>query len=231
MAVRWVCPSCGKGANGPERPRLNATVRFCLGCSASSSTLVERVAPALERRRAERQASTTARQRAKRERERARERALFDLGGLDLREEVWRFWHLPAMRAGDGWWPSGPVVVAGKGDPSANGQLVIRRRSSASSSGHAWRDYGYATVTLGTNRAEALEVVLHELVHLAVGPDVRGHGAEFHQLLMAAARQAWPSMRFGFDQVRPGGDAYLPDGVIVVALRTQLEWPADSPDV
>lgn len=46
---RWVCPICNVGANGPARPRANATVRFCLTCSADSDTLVERVLPSRER--------------------------------------------------------------------------------------------------------------------------------------------------------------------------------------
>lgn len=65
---RWVCPSCKRGALGPKAPRLDATVRFCLPCSAKKTTLVARICPAVERERAEaenRRRSKATRQRAK----------------------------------------------------------------------------------------------------------------------------------------------------------------------
>ena len=63
---RWICPTCGVGALGPERPRKNATVRYCLDCSASSATLVERVAPAVEGARERAQSATAERDRRRR---------------------------------------------------------------------------------------------------------------------------------------------------------------------
>lgn len=61
---RWVCPICSVGANGPARPRANATVRFCLTCSADSSTLVERVLPSREREKQKVREANEARARA-----------------------------------------------------------------------------------------------------------------------------------------------------------------------
>ncbi len=75
---RWVCPECNTGALGPDRPRKNATVRYCLTCSAKSKTLVERYCPAHETKRArkaEAQAATAARRAQKRAETRAAEKA------------------------------------------------------------------------------------------------------------------------------------------------------------
>ena len=47
----WKCPECGSGVRGPERPRKNNVVRFCLPCSAKVGVLVERIIPALEVKR------------------------------------------------------------------------------------------------------------------------------------------------------------------------------------
>lgn len=93
----------------PERPRKNATVRFCLDCSASSTTLVERVCPALERRReakaqrerdrrqlrADRREAEAARRKARREqRQAAHALALAQAGPQDFRagRELARAW-------------------------------------------------------------------------------------------------------------------------------------------
>ena len=50
---RWVCPECGAGKHAPERLRRNDVRRFCLECSGNKAKgpLVERVCPAVERRR------------------------------------------------------------------------------------------------------------------------------------------------------------------------------------
>jgi len=49
--VRWECPNGHPAVLGPTKPRKLATVRYCLMCSATASQLVERFAPALEKRR------------------------------------------------------------------------------------------------------------------------------------------------------------------------------------
>ena len=47
----WKCPECGSGVRGPERPRKNNVVRYCLPCSGKAGVLVERIVPALEVKR------------------------------------------------------------------------------------------------------------------------------------------------------------------------------------
>ena len=43
---RWVCPQCGVGKLGLQRPRKNDIVRYCFPCSEKAGVLVERVSPA-----------------------------------------------------------------------------------------------------------------------------------------------------------------------------------------
>ena len=43
---RWVCPQCGVGKLGLQRPRKNDIIRYCFPCSEKAGVLVERVSPA-----------------------------------------------------------------------------------------------------------------------------------------------------------------------------------------
>ena len=43
---RWVCPQCGVGKLGLQRPRKNDIIRYCFPCSTEAGVLVERVCPA-----------------------------------------------------------------------------------------------------------------------------------------------------------------------------------------
>lgn len=70
--VIWKCPSGEhQGVRAPSRPRKDDIRRFCLDCSTETGRLVERVAPAVERKRArkaearKRKAATKARRAAK----------------------------------------------------------------------------------------------------------------------------------------------------------------------
>ena len=54
--VRWKCETCDDGLLAPSRPRKNDVRRYCLPCSAKRGTLVERIAPALEKKREKRTA-------------------------------------------------------------------------------------------------------------------------------------------------------------------------------
>lgn len=70
--VRWRCEMCGDGLLAPSRPRRNDVRRYCLPCSAKRGTLVERVAPALEKHREKRAAFVQSKAKEKRQRERLR---------------------------------------------------------------------------------------------------------------------------------------------------------------
>lgn len=71
---RWVCPECGAGKLGPEKPRKNNVIRYCLPCSESAGVLVERSIPALDRKRAEKAARAAEKRRADSERRAAEKR-------------------------------------------------------------------------------------------------------------------------------------------------------------
>jgi hypothetical protein len=68
---KWVCGLCSSAVLGSARPRLSATERYCLDCSAQSGSLVRRVCPVLEQQRER----ARVRAAAKRERGRSREQA------------------------------------------------------------------------------------------------------------------------------------------------------------
>ena len=48
--IRWKCEQCDHGLLAPSRPRKNDVRRYCLTCSAKRGILVERVAPALQKK-------------------------------------------------------------------------------------------------------------------------------------------------------------------------------------
>ena len=53
---KWVCPECGKGKLGLQRPRKNDIVRYCFPCSEKSGYLVERISPKDEAKKAKKAA-------------------------------------------------------------------------------------------------------------------------------------------------------------------------------
>lgn len=94
--------------------------------------------------------------------------------------------------------PRGPIVQYGSFVPQ-NGARVpdIASRieivgvSPAWTTGRAWPiaiGRGRITMTVGTDRAQALEVLVHECAHIAAGPGT-GHGERFHLLLVAATEE------------------------------------------
>jgi predicted SprT family Zn-dependent metalloprotease len=226
---RWKCPQCSKGVNAPGRMRRDDVRRFCLDCSKSTGRLVEREAPALEASRAKRSETAaakrkreqkqarerTARQRERtqaaafRERDRAAEkdRARHDLGGEDVREIAKRMWNLPAMRA------------AHKGR-RAMPRVQIARRDRHYTTGHA---YGHKiTVTYGPveSKAQARDVekvVLHELVHCAVGVE-HWHDHVFTAQMRRAAAAWWPGVDWRWHE-SPTTRGYATDWYIMQRLH------------
>lgn len=143
---RWVCPICGVGALGSSRPRKNATVRYCLACSAKSEYLVERSAPALAKKRsAVSQAKAT--QRKKRvQRAEAKETERWTFGSIDLRKEADRICKRFKIR-------------------KPNISLRIGKSWGCSGRSHG----GRVTMTVyeKASGSEALALLIHELAHEA----------------------------------------------------------------
>lgn len=201
----WACPNGRHPAvRGPERPRKNATCRFCLPCSQGSAALVERVAPALVRERAVAKASQVMRAQDLRERTRQNTelaRAAYPVGWL-------REWHAVAGKLAAWPRPLGPreveaniraarpqryqvkgaiwgrdvVDTTGRLWPAethigegVDGPVYYDEPAKARTSGHAYGTRRIA-LTAGTDRADALATLLHELAHCACPRESHGDG-------------------------------------------------------
>lgn len=175
MARRWLCPKCGSGVHGPERPRRDDVRRYCLACSEETGWLVERSAPALERRR---EAALT-RRRAKREVTRARERARFTHDGtpegLDLRTELKRLCRLAGKLRGRKLRPPAEFTV-------------WRRKAWRHTTGRANGRRIHLTLPVDCSRGRACAVLTHEVAHHAGFMD---HGPRFRAFEVDLARAAY----------------------------------------
>lgn len=229
--VRWECPNGCPGVLGSTRPPADASVRFCQSCSAASTRLVKRTAPALERQRAAKSASTAERAARKRVRAAAAERDRFvvsthDGQRLDLREEM------DAMMRGS-------LELRDRlreaGEPSRwRPQLVVRRgRSGTHVSGRCEWDGSVITLTVrpGSDSHDVREVLLHELVHAVTcwglphsgrrgrdGQATAGrdwHGSVFRTALCRSAFELWGTTVHPDDH----REAYGLDGLIRAQLR------------
>lgn len=108
------------------------------------------------------------------------------MAGIDLREEMERLCHLPALGG-----PEGPLV---RRPP----ELAVRRASVRPRTrlGFAVPEEHRLSVTAypGIRRGDVEETLLHELVHLAIGSSPGGrrwHGREFTEALRRAMREAY----------------------------------------
>lgn len=193
--VRWECPTGEHpGQLGPQRPRRENMVRYCVPCSIKTGKLTERVAPAVEKRRAEGKASSA--ERAKRKRVRtamAKQRAAaaetkrYTVEGVDLRDELARYVKLRAFGGRDGRMAKRP--------PSFT--VSIRSSYPRARLGFAepWRHRIHVAIYPGMSINEARSTMLHELVHILVRDEmVSGrrcvHGPEFARKLRAARAEA-----------------------------------------
>jgi hypothetical protein len=115
---------------------------------------------------------------------RRRPRRYYEVAGIDLGQELRWLCSLPALGGPDGELARKPPT------------LTIRRAS-----GRPRRNLGFAvpaerrisvTAYPGIRAGDAQEVLLHELVHIAVGRSGgRWHGAVFRRMLAEAMRQAY----------------------------------------
>jgi len=115
---------------------------------------------------------------------RPRRAGYYEVAGIDLERELRWLCGLPALGGADG-----PLVT----DPPT---LTVRRASR-----RPRRNLGFAvpaerrisvTAYPGIRPGDAREVLLHELVHIAIGRAGRSwHGRAFRQALRTAMRQAY----------------------------------------
>lgn len=229
--VRWECPNgLHPGVLGSTRPRANATVRYCLPCSEAAGVLVERSAPALERKRrvrveAKRERKVTAKDRAAAAlAERAKVPCVDEAGRevvVDVLAEVEECAALLGIRT--------PTV-----------RLTRReeRRGQSSGRGDPWKHSVSFVVWGAPVSAEQLrELVLHECCHVAQTSRVkqgraRWHGPQFKRKLLDAARKRWPQIvGFTDDRLVRSPKAYDLDENIVDALKACTLLDAETAEL
>lgn len=186
--IRWECPS-GKhpGVLGPQKPRRDAVVRFCLPCSEATGRLIERIAPALERKRQAaakraglKAAKTQTRKAVQQERDEQADTQRYTVSGIDLRDELKRYVKLPVYER----------TFRSKGLPRFD---VTRREWMPNRQGFAspWEWRIHMTLTPNMPLDQARTTLLHELAHLHVGRTDEGwHGVRFRRTLNRALIEA-----------------------------------------
>jgi hypothetical protein len=148
-------------------------------------------------------------------RRRARPASYYEVGGLDLAAELRRLCRLAAL--------GGPVGRVVERPP----ELTVRRASKRPRArlGFAIPEQNRLSVTVypGIRRGDLLETLLHELVHLAIGPSTesrRWHGREFAGTLREAMAEA-----YGITGVRAPNSYH---GAYAEALEQRLRAAATS---
>jgi hypothetical protein len=204
----WRCPKCGTGIRAPSRLRHNDARRFCLSCSAKAvdHLLVERVCPSRDAARARGDAQRKVRKVRANDRAAARrsEHAESERGQL---EEIARRWC--NLAAWGGKLVSGTKIeIRLSQERRLTKDVIERTRASVApetfatwlaqwspvrarptmSTGHAYSWQRRMVVTAGSDRADALTTIIHELAHLAA-PARESHGDRWRTLFVDAVRE------------------------------------------
>lgn len=179
---RWVCPNCGSGKLIGKQPRKNKTARYCLPCSEGTGYLVERVCPALEKKRDA--SSEAAARRVAKKVEAERAKFHFDDGGVepfDILGEFYRLQRFAPFRKLD--WSRWSLKLRRCKKPQNRHGFCSPSRREISIS--LWE---------GLDRSDVKETLIHEMVHAVVrgqrtGP--RWHGDKFRGTLDEASRKCF----------------------------------------
>jgi len=192
--VRWECPNGCSAVLGPSKPRRNATCRVCLTCSAKSPKLVERTAPALEKKRQEREQKRVAKIATRRAKAREQSAAYYTVHDVNLYDKMIEFTRLPVFKdeKSD---KRLPIYIY---TPT----LKVRRCADRPTSRYGFCRYGFAgkahiqvSTWPGQTLSSLLEILLHEVVHAHVGR-TKGrarchHGPLFKAILRRASEEAF----------------------------------------
>lgn len=209
--VRWDCPT-GKhpGVLASTRPARDAIVRYCLKCSEESGKLTERIAPALERKRAAAKESAAAKAKAQRARaaaakakKKAAEDAYHTVDGVDVRDEFARLLKLRAF--------GGKQSRLVRRPP----KLIVKRRTYAPRTAYGYASPWQNTITVFVWKHQGLamlrEILVHELTHIVVGGTPTGtgatqwHGPQFRKTMTAAFKEAYKVLPVGAPHNRYAG--------------------------
>ena len=212
MADRiWVCSNPNhSGIRAPGRMRRDDIRRFCIPCSQETGYLVERHAPALERKRKDAAAKRREKERTQRERV-ATARAVREvIDGVDVRKEIARLIKLPALR------DELPRHLRGRRVP-----LTIYRGDHSSYSGHAV-SRSWVHLTLGRISAPMVRAIIcHELAHYALPDEVR-HNGRWQRCYVRVVNEAYDTNLVA----RPGETKYALDRRVMDALGAASDAPA-----
>ena len=222
--ARWKCEKCNDGLLAPSRPRKNDVRRYCLPCSAKQGTLVERIAPALEKQREQRAAFVS--QKVKQQREREREKQLPSkqqarIDGLRkqmITNEAERIWKLMQP------------YHKGKRLPQIK---IARGKNWGSQYGYARSGWNHIQVNVDREQSvqrskRVWEVLAHELCHCAVPPTLTAgnrnrdtHSREFYHCLRDVWQKRW-GCEISFAKVTTWG--YSVDHIIQNQAESKIDW-------
>lgn len=182
MNARWKCPQCNSGVIAPTRPRMNDVRRYCLPCSAKTGVLVQRTAPALDKKRAASKAKTQEKQTVQRVKQvQARSHA-----GFDWQKEAQRIWR----------------ILCKQNNKTMRMPLIkVVNRNRTGSSGYCYYTQHMISMQMGTNTVDAWETLAHELNH-AIGH--HGHDHNFYRSLKALTEARWKVRISSFNWNRAG---------------------------
>jgi hypothetical protein len=154
--VRWKCPhNEHAGVLGPSKPRKIDLCRYCIDCSLDAGVLVERISPAMEKRRARLIEATAARALKKRERAKQLVKRKYDVNGIDALDVMHELRRLPIFY----------------NLPKADLKLVVHRarKRFKTKLGHCSPSYYGHEIHLYTDPDWGINTLvstlLHELVH------------------------------------------------------------------
>jgi len=221
MNARWKCPTCNAGVIAPTKPRKNDVRRYCLPCSSKAGVLVERIAPALEKKREAKKETTKKKTAAK--------RATISKNNAPVKEQArinalrCKMIHKEAERL----WRLMKPYHNGRPIPEIN---IVRAQNRGAQYGHAY----YSTIQVNVDRDQTIqrskrvwEVLAHELVHCAVPPKHTGnskrdvHSKEFYQCLREVWQKRW-NCTISFHEVSTWG--YSVDYIIQRQAEDKIDW-------
>ena len=221
--VRWKCEVCNSGLLAPSRPRMNDVRRYCLPCSADTGKLVQRIAPALEKKREEAKQKTAIKTKAK------RTTASKKLGPVKEQQRIDAERKKMIHKEAEKIWAMMSEYHNGKPLPSIT---IVRGQNRGRQYGHAVSFLNHIQVNVdldqSINRSRRVwEVLAHELAHCAVPPkrtdgDRRDvHSREFYHCLRSVWQKRW-KCSISFAKVSTWG--YSVDYIIQGQAEHLIDW-------
>ena len=223
MNAQWKCPTCNAGVIAPTRPRKNDVRRYCLPCSADAGVLVERTAPALDKKRAAKKATTSKKQASKRATVSRNNAPAKEQARIDAKRKAMITKEALAI------WKLMQPYHKGKRLPTIN---IVRARNIGRQYGHAATQRNSIQVNVDLDQdimrsKRVWEVLAHELAHCAVPPKQRAgrgrdtHSKEFYHCLRFVWQKRW-KCSISFFEVSTWG--YSVDHLMAHQAEQHIDW-------